>query len=106
MSRIPRKKKKGMAVFKVGFDSIEWNKIKKILLVLAVVVVGLLAFIKFDTQAAAQLTDNVLRPILGPDVVIFLEKIYFNLTDKVQGIIYSDKTVQAPSYLTQPGDFG
>lgn len=30
MSRIPRKKKKGMAVFKVGFDSIEWNKIKKI----------------------------------------------------------------------------
>jgi hypothetical protein len=73
---------------------------------LVVIAVGLVLFIRFDTQAAAQLTDNVLRPVLGPDVVIFLEGIYFNLADKAQGVIYMDKTVQAPNYLTSPGDFG
>jgi len=30
MNRIPRKKKKKMSVFKVSFDSVEWNEIRKL----------------------------------------------------------------------------
>lgn len=57
-----------------------------LLIPLAVAVI----FIKYDTPAAAQFTDNYLRPILGNNNVIFLEKIYYNLSDKVTQLTYKD----------------
>ena len=53
--------------------------------------VGLAVFIKMDTGVAAQLTDNYLRPILGPSIVIKMEKFYFNLADFLQQKLYSPK---------------
>lgn len=63
--------------------------VKICLLVLGLFVVGTILFIKFNTGAAAELADNVLRPLLGNEVVISLEKLYFNFTDKVQSITYN-----------------
>jgi len=53
-------------------------------------IIGGILFIKFDTPAAAQFTDNYLRPILGTHIVGLLEKNYFNAMDKIQKI--TDKT--------------
>ncbi len=55
-----------------------------------VVAAGL--FIKYDTPAAAEFTDNVLRPILGPGVVIPLEAFYYNFSDKLQQTMYNPKS--------------
>lgn len=60
-----------------------------VLMVLLILVIGVL-FVKFDTPAAAQFTDNVLRPLLGNTLVGFLEKNYYNTADKIQQI--TDKT--------------
>ena len=49
---------------------------------IVVILAALAIFIKFDTPAAAQFTDNVLRPLLGNRTVIFLEKIFYNASDK------------------------
>lgn len=54
------------------------------------------AFVKFDPTDAAVFTDNVLRPILGPTIVVSLEKTFFNLSDKAQQVVYSYKTATQP----------
>src|ERR1035437_5699070 len=46
-------------------------------------------FIKLDTSAAAEFTDTYLRPILGDIQVIFLEKIFFNASDKANQLKYT-----------------
>lgn len=63
-----------------------------------VIIAGAVLFIKFDTQAAAELTDNVLRPMLGATNVIFLEKIFFNATDKVQQITTKESNILPPLF--------
>ena len=55
-----------------------------------IIIAGLVLFIKFDTPVAAQFTDNYLRPLLGNTIVGFLEKTYFNASDKFQQL--TDKT--------------
>lgn len=59
------------------------------LFIIAIGIAGVL-FVKFNTGAAANFTDNVLRPALGNKTVAFFEKIYFNSTDKIQQL--TDKT--------------
>lgn len=71
------------------------------MILLVVLIIGAVLFIKFDTSAAAEFTDNVLRPILGANTVIFLEKIFFNTTDKIQQIGSNENNIQAPQF----GDF-
>lgn len=70
------------------------SRIKKPLVItfsfLLLSIIGLICFIKFDTPAAAEFTDNYLRPILGNKPVGFLEKIFYNASDKVQQL--TDKT--------------
>ncbi len=58
-------------------------------------------FIKFNTSVTAEFTDNVLRPLLGANTVIYFEKIFFNASDKVQQITINQKNIQAPQF----GDF-
>jgi hypothetical protein len=55
-------------------------------------VVALVLFIKLDTAAAAEFTDNFLRPLLGPDLVISMEKVFYNISDKIQQATYHQNT--------------
>lgn len=55
-------------------------------------------FVKYDTQAAAEFTDNVLRPLLGANNVIFMEKVFFNTSDKVRQITYNKNKIQGPIF--------
>jgi len=57
--------------------------------IIAAIIVSLILFIKLDTAAAANFTDQVLRPFIGDANVIALEKIFFNSSDKVNQIKYS-----------------
>ncbi len=64
-------------------------------------IITVVCFIKFNTTAAAEFTDTVLRPMLGANTVIFFEKIFFNASDKVQQITTNQKNIQTPQF----GDF-
>lgn len=79
------------------------NKKRKILVYVVVAVVAVLAslaaFIKYDTEAAAEFTDNYLRPILGPTIVVSLEKFYFNLSDQVERSMYNPKGDVGVTYV-------
>jgi hypothetical protein len=61
-------------------------------------IVTSVCFIKFNTSVAANFTDDVLRPIFGANNVIFLEKIFFNASDKMQQITNKSNSVQAPQF--------
>ncbi len=56
-------------------------------------------FINFDTEAAANFTDQVLRPVLGDDKVIALEKVFFNTSDKFNQIRYTYTPVEPKNPL-------
>jgi hypothetical protein len=73
--------------------------IKRILLVILIILLAGVAFVKFDTADAAIFTDNYLRPIFGNTFVGFLEKTYFNTTDKIQQITNQDGV--APQFINQ-----
>ena len=64
-----------------------------------VLVIGGVLFLKFDTSAAAQLTDNVLRPLLGDSNVIYLEKIFFNASDLAKRLTQNAGSEQAPQFI-------
>lgn len=65
------------------------HKLKKTTLIALLLVAGLVLFIKYDTPAAAQFTDNYLRPVFGHKMVITIEKYYYNLADKLTQITYN-----------------
>lgn len=71
------------------------------------IIVGGILFIKLNTSAAADFTDNVLRPLLGANTVIFMEKIFFNASDKVKQITVNSNDIQAPQFIggTMSGQF-
>lgn len=97
---VPRSPKKGPV------RSIDTQKKKRsIYRVLATVftvcffgILGLVVYIKYDTAAAANLTDNVLRPILGADRVLFLEKIFFNTSDRLERLTFRQDTTTTPEF--------
>ncbi|HUC94921.1 MAG TPA: phosphodiester glycosidase family protein [Candidatus Saccharimonadales bacterium] len=60
-----------------------------------------IVFVKFDTADAAVFTDNYLRPILGNTFVGFMEKVYFNTTDKVQQITNRNYNGNMPQFGDQ-----
>lgn len=66
------------------------NLLGRIVLTAVCVLLFAILFIKFDTPAAAQFTDNYLRPLFGNVFVGFLEKTYYNTSDKFQQL--TDKT--------------
>ncbi len=61
-------------------------------------------FIKFDTSAAANFTDNVLRPILGPRIVLAMEQAFFNTSDAAKRITANGKTQVSPLLATTTTD--
>lgn len=50
---------------------------------------GATLFIKLDTAAAANITDQFLRPMIGDNQVILLEGAFFNLSDAINQIEYT-----------------
>lgn len=65
------------------------------------IIFAIFLFIKLDTGAAAQFTDNILRPLLGNTFVGFLEKTYFNTTDKIQQTFDKTGLSSAPQFMDQ-----
>jgi len=61
-----------------------FKHVKTFAILILVIVGGGVLVVKFATGAAAQFTDNVLRPLLGNTAVGVMEKTYFNTTDKIQ----------------------
>ncbi|MBI1863742.1 phosphodiester glycosidase family protein [Candidatus Woesebacteria bacterium] len=66
------------------------KKIRKIFLIILfpIIFFGIIAvfgvvFIKINTPLAAQITDKYLRPILGNNLVISMEKVFYNTSDKI-----------------------
>jgi len=78
------------------------DRILKILVsVIILFFLAVVLFLKFDTADAALFTDNYLRPLLGNTFVGFLEKAYFNTTDKIQQITY--RGIGVPPQFLNPG---
>ena len=69
----------------------------------AVVIIALVLFLKLDIQGAAIFTDNVLRPLLGDNRVIYLEKVFFNTSDLVDRLTQNQKNDQAPQFILDQG---
>ncbi len=78
-----------------------FRKLKIVLAAGVLVITGLVLFIKFDTAGAAQFTDNVLRPLLGTDAVITLERWYYNTADKLKQLTYNSKSDTGLNFLDQ-----
>ncbi|MFI5205429.1 MAG: hypothetical protein ACHQVK_00665, partial [Candidatus Paceibacterales bacterium] len=72
-----------------------------ILVWLSIFMLGSIIFVKYDTPAAAEFTDNVLRPIMGNTFVGFLEKVYFNTSDKIQQLTDQTGTNNIPEFVGQ-----
>lgn len=68
-------------------------------LTIVILLIGAVLFIKFDTAATAEFTDNVLRPLIGDKQVIYLEKIFFNISDKAERV--TKKAPEAPQFIDQ-----
>ena len=81
------------------------KKIKIIILILFIFLLAIVIFIKVDTSAAAILTDNVLRPMIGDARIVYLEKIFFNTSDFAERITHNSSTDKAPVF-NDPGPIG
>lgn len=75
--------------------------LKRTLLALVALFICIVLFLKLDTKGAAELTDNILRPLLGDDRVLYLEKIFFNASDQVQRWTSNPNSVKAPQFNDQ-----
>ena len=78
-----------------------WKWMKRLLLLVIVSIIIALLLLKFRTQNMARLTDTALRPIFGPRIVLFLEKTYFNASDRLEMMTTDQSSVQAPQFLNQ-----
>ena len=75
---------------------------KWIFIVLLMVGVAGFAFIKLDTPLAARLTDKYMRPIFGDKLVVYMEKVFFNVSDQFTKVVYNFKKPTAPTF-NDPG---
>ncbi len=60
--------------------------------------ISIVLFLKLDTNAAAILTDNVLRPLIGDSRIVYLEKIFFNASDEVEKLTVNQNGILAPQF--------
>lgn len=90
--------------YKKSFFSKHKKPVLIILSIPVVIILGAVIFIKSNTSAAADFTDNVLRPLLGANNVIFMEKIFFNASDKFQQMTLNENNIQAPQFISDSQD--
>jgi hypothetical protein len=74
---------------------------KRIFLFLSVCLVGAGIFVKVNPTVAADITDNYIRPIIGDQTVVFIENIFFNISDAADHLLYRFKKPTAPQFLDQ-----
>jgi hypothetical protein len=70
-------------------------------LLMLVCIIGAAIFIKLNPTVAADITDNYLRPLIGDQRVIFLENIFFNISDVADRLVYQFKKPESPQFLGQ-----
>jgi hypothetical protein len=61
-----------------------------------VIILAAVLFIKLNVEAAANFTDNTLRPLLGANTVVFMEKIFFNTSDKFNQLLSHFEKQKSP----------
>ena len=77
----------------------------------SILILGLIAgiagilVIKYNTPLAANFADNNLRPLIGDENVIQLEKIFYNISDVVERKISQSNVTVDMSYSGGYGDF-
>lgn len=74
---------------------------KRVFFTLIVCFISVGIFIKLDAPSAANIADNYLRPIIGDKIVIFIENIFFNVSDKADILAYQFKKPESPQFLNQ-----
>ncbi len=72
--------------------------IKKIGLMFLALFICLVLLIKFDMNAVAVLTDSVLRPVIGDGNVVWLEKVFFNASDKIKQMTFDPNSIRPPQF--------
>lgn len=79
------------------------RSIKKLLVIffcfILFLVISAVLFIKFDTPGAAEFTDNYLRPVLGNKPVGYLEKVFYNASDKIQQLTDKKGLKNIPQFV-------
>ncbi|MEI8343860.1 MAG: phosphodiester glycosidase family protein [Candidatus Moraniibacteriota bacterium] len=75
-----------------------YQKFKFTALIILVLLISGVIFIKLNTAAAAYLTDNILRPVVGDKNIVFLEKIYFNASDFVERLTHNSNFDKPPIF--------
>lgn len=70
-------------------------------LLMLVCIIGAAIFIKLNPTVAADITDNYLRPLIGDQRVVFLENIFFNISDVADRLVYQFKKPESPQFLGQ-----
>jgi hypothetical protein len=105
MALLPRKDKELPRPFQEKRTKLQWAKLISLWVggVFVLLAVAGIIFIKVNTSAAADFTDNVLRPLLGNDRTVALERIFFNASDSVQQLEYKNKTPDAPQFVQADG---
>ncbi len=72
--------------------------LKTLFLLIILVIVTAILFIKLNITAAANFTDDVLRPLIGDANVIFLEKVFFNVSDQIEQIASGVEQITPPLF--------
>ena len=75
--------------------------LKRLVLLIMVCLIGAGIFVKLNPTGAADFTDNYLRPIIGDKIVIYIENIFFSVSDKVDSLVYKFKSPISPQFLDQ-----
>ena len=83
---------------KVPKKSRVYGNFKLVFFFCGLFLLGIILFIKLDTAGAAYLTDNVLRPLIGDNRIVYLEKIFFNASDLAQRVTHNSNSDKAPVF--------
>ncbi len=75
--------------------------IKRLIIVIFLLGLAGILLIKFDTGAAAIIADNYLRPLIGNDNVIYLERIFFNISDRLTSLTFNQNKLVSPEFSDQ-----
>jgi hypothetical protein len=78
-----------------------WKWLKRLMLLIIICLAGAGIFVKLNPTGAADFTDNYLRPVIGDQTVIFLENIFFSISDNADSLVYKFKKPAAPQFLDQ-----
>ena len=78
--------------------------IKSFFIVFVIITVCGVLFIKLNTSAAANFTDNILRPLIGDKNVLFIEKVFFNISDQFDRLAYKIKQIEPPLFTGENVD--